>query len=472
MSPPDPQPTEARPAPGPSAALGGWIGIAGSIALHAGAIAWLTWSVTTPSLGIQFQLPTEIEFGLTEGMEVAPAATPTTPPATPPATGEATAGSGLGAGDGGARDLDAGTRRRRPRDAGPGEGGVDRDAGVARDAGPALVASAAGSGTGGTDSGRAMGEYAPPGAQLALRIDMERIRRSPLAPDVRHFLAAFPDWRAIIEGSEIDPVDNLARVFIASPNLQRSRMVMAGRYEGDATQVRAAVARLALARGEPAEWRDEAGIEVAPWRNADPTERVIALTGPQQFTITRPDDLPRVLAVARARAARAGHPPEPGDPGDGLLDMGEGEALSLEIEGAHQFVRGDPRFVPTRAHLAMREQEGAMIGVEVQGYFPNDADAIAARDFWEGQREAYARHFLIALMGFAQPLREGTLETQGSSLFFRTRLTPRQLRGILRRIEALVAPPPEDTESTSAPVGGAAPPRTVPSAPAAPGAPR
>ena len=50
----------------------------------------------------------------------------------------------------------------------------------------------------------------PPGAQLALRIDMKRVRESPLGPDVTRFLHGVPDWQLILAGSGIDPVADLA----------------------------------------------------------------------------------------------------------------------------------------------------------------------------------------------------------------------------------------------------------------------
>ena len=46
----------------------------------------------------------------------------------------------------------------------------------------------------------------PPGAQLALRIDLDGIRGSPLASDVSDLLGGIPDVHALLDGSEIDPV--------------------------------------------------------------------------------------------------------------------------------------------------------------------------------------------------------------------------------------------------------------------------
>lgn len=444
-----------------------------SVAVHLAILAYVSWYADTPDLGFEITLPAEVEFGLTEGATVQGGMTAAPTPATPPG-GENAAAKSRGQGlDGGIADasvadasVDAGRRRRR-RDAGTTDGGVGEggrpvdalgvasaivDAGV-RDGAAQIAAAGGGPGEAGAGATGSDETRLPAGAQIALRIDMARIRRSPLAPDVRAFLAAIPDWQAVLGGSEIRPVDDLDRVLIASPNMQRSRMLLAGRYEGDVARVRDVVARMAKNRGVDAPWRDlggeNSGIQVAPWPNEDETERTIALVGPRHFTITRPEDLPRMLAVARARAERnagegrqAGEPDPPLGP-DALVEMEEGEALSLEIEGARRFVRGrnasDVSGIPTRMHISVREMDPsnprARVAVEARGWYETPQQASEARELWNQARESYARSPWVALAGMSAPLRSGTIEAEGNVIRFRTQLGPQQLRLVLAYLQ-------------------------------------
>lgn len=466
----------------PRLSTGVSFGVVGSLLIHAALVALVLSHATAPSLGFELHLPTEVEFGMSGAMELPSAATPTpaaeTPtPVTPPNAEDEHAAGANDAGtqaDGGSADAGA----QRGRDAGLDAGDTDaaiEDAAVDDDASPPdaapLIAATGAEGDGGADAstallaaaegdggaGNAAGDgtrppgpglaaYAPPGAQLALRLDLVRVRQSPLAPDVRALLAAVPDWQALLDGSGIEPLDDLERLLIASPNLQRERLVMSGRYVGDETKVRDAVARMAAARGEPVHWRRARGFDVARWPNADTTERVIALVGPQSFTITRTEDLPRVLAVARERQreaeqlARAAGTPIPDDAA-ALLSMDEGVVLSLEVEGARAFVRGPNENIPTRARATIRELATANVEILADGQFDSAEQATGARDFWDRMRAAYARNALISLVGLGSALDQATIDAEGDSLHFRTQLTPRQIALVLRYLRGMFERP-------------------------------
>ena len=66
---------------------------------------------------------------------------------------------------------------------------------------------------------------------------MKRVRESPLGPDVTSFLRGVPDWQLLLEGSGIDPVSDLDRLLVATPNLQRSKLVLAGQHPPSETFV-------------------------------------------------------------------------------------------------------------------------------------------------------------------------------------------------------------------------------------------
>ena len=401
------------------------IGVAllASALVHAGGYALLRWSSTMPSVDFELTLPSEVEFGLTEAAAVE---APPPPPAEPP---QAT--SAPPAVPAGEKPKPKHKPRPDPSDAGV-DGGADGGE-------PALVAEAekprSDAGVAGGDAkGPLLAAFAPKGAQIALRVHMGRVRESKLAEDVRQLLDAVPDWRLVLGGSGLDPLRDLERLYLATPDLRRSNLVIAGEYVGSAELPRAAVASLAAARGREATWSKRSGIAIAPWLNEDETERVVALIAPHQFAITRPDDLPRVLLVARALAARRREQAKQAseiDPGDALLALGERQSFAVAIEGARMFARGNTRGVPERLELAVSLEENGEYAVHATGHFESREAAEQARGYWQRVRDQYASHPLVALIGMRQPLTRSELSADESVLDFTTHVTVPQARVLL-----------------------------------------
>lgn len=372
-------------------------GAVGSAVLHAGLFAVLVAVEPAPELDFEFELPTEVEFGLTEAMEAVDEAAAGAQTVEAEAVEDTSQAGADAVGDAGV-------------DAAIADAGVDAmDAGVDADAGDASDDADAGdagddAGDGGADADLiARGPPAsldgpseiPAGAQIAIRFDMARVRASPLNGEVRRLLASIPDWRLILNGSGIDPINDLERLLLASPNLQRSQLVMAGRHahpdEGE-QYIRDVVARFGAARSTPIRWRERFGVNVANWPNEDETTREIAIVGPRHFTISRPDDLQRVLSVARARENENvdDEELESAVGADALLSMGAEDAFSIEVEGARGFIRrGDTSRIPTRLRAAVR-QEATEVNVRAVGTFENDAEAERAVEYWSAYRDAQA----------------------------------------------------------------------------------
>jgi hypothetical protein len=426
-----PFPSQREPAP----RWLSWVALALSLLSHVGALVLSFAVLRPPELDVEFELPMDVELGTAEA--IAAAALP--PPASEPAaSGQTSQSLGAGAGDAGLAQADAAAADAGVADAAAGDAAAS-DAGArsrTRDAG-ALQASVQ------SDAG-VTAPRLPPGAQIALRVDLARIRKSPVAGDVRSLLGAIPDWKALLEGSGIDPIEQVDRLLIATPNLQRDKIVLAGRYVGGEQVVRDAVQRLASARGEPALWHAEGNVQVAPWLNPDPTPRVVALVGPQHFTISRPEDLARVLAIAAARSQRTrrGAPKGPVQhPADALLSMEEGEGLSVEVEGAAQFVRRGRRGVPERLRLSAMELPGARIELRGTLSYLNEANAEDARAYWTELQQRYASNTLVALLGLSAPLENGSVRRSGQDVRVEVVLTADQLRLILGYVRELLSPP-------------------------------
>jgi hypothetical protein len=430
----------------PRRALGLNLGLLGSLLLHALAYVLLSWAGTMPTVDFELQLPSHLELGLTEPNPSAPTAAP---PTAAPAASE-----------------DVGQASPKPKKPKPRKPKPMADAGVADASSPSEppAASIADAGAQASDAGRPLlSAYAPPGAQIALRLHMARIRGSELADDVRMLLDAVPDWRSIVQGSGLDPLRDLERLFMASPDLQRASVVVAGQYSGGEDVPRRAVENLAAARGIKASWRMRGSIPVAPWANADETERVVALIAPQQFAITRPDDLPRVLQVARAlavRKAKAGGS-TPIDPGEALLGLEPDEMLSFSVEGARLFARGNIEGVPDRLQISVRTRTDTGLDIGVTGAFDSSAAAEAARDYWDRTRERFATHPLVAFIGMREPLASARLKARGNTLAFDTAITLQQARVLIGFVRSALESSPADPNRgypvrppSGAPTGG------------------
>jgi hypothetical protein len=259
----------------------------------------------------------------------------------------------------------------------------------------------------------------------------------------------------VLGGSGIDPLRDLERLYLATPDLRRSHLVIAGEYVGGVELPRQAVASLAEARGQAARWSKRGGIAVAPWFNEDETERVVALIAPHQFAITRPDDLPRVLLVARAladRAREAKHDPDApqADPGDALLALGERESFALSVEGARLFARGNVQGVPERLELAVSLDDAGSYTVNASGYFESAEAAQAAQAYWTKVRNQFAGHPLVALIGMREPLTAMQLSASAEQVTMTTRVTVQQARVLLGFVrQALDRRPPGAAPATA-----------------------
>jgi hypothetical protein len=417
----------------------GVLAVLASVALHLATYGALQLISRMPDVDFELQHPSAVEFGLSDPQAVAEPVLP--PPVAAPEPAAAPASDPV------AVPEKKPKKKKREADAGvdagiadlPGDGGALVEA--APDAGAQPV-----DGLGQGEA--ALAQFAPEGAQIALRVHMGHVRQSELAEDVRLLLDAIPDWRLLLEGSELDPLRDLERIYLATPDLRRTHLVVAGEYVGSVAVPEQAVAKLAQARGVKARWRKHGTIRVAPWANADETARVLALIAPQQFAITRPEDLPRVLAVARALAARA-QQTRGTDAGvsatDALLGLAQDQTLGVSVEGARLFVRGNARGVPERLDAAVRRREDGAYEVRVLGHFEDEDAAKKAHEYWTRQRDRFSGHPLVALVGLRQPLVLATLEPKGQELELLTTVTVEQARivlGFLRDALTPVAPRP------------------------------
>jgi hypothetical protein len=394
----------------------------------------------------RFQLPNQVEFGLSDAQPGGGNAAPAPPPAKkaepktpkvhkakPPRDPNAYAVADAGpptAPDKNAREAALAATAQ----------GTDQGKEAARSGeGDEEGALSDGSGTGlGNGDG-----LAPAGATIALNVDMERVRKTALLLETGALLDIIPEWQALLAGSGLDILQDFQRVFVATPNLERASLVVSARHSLPRQRIETAVAALAAERGAPASFHQQEGVPVAPWRNRGPTDRVIALTGADQFTITRSDDLTRVLRVTRAlsqlRSQQGFEQSELAKQG-GLLAMQANEVVALWVEGVHKYVRGEVVGVPNSLRLSIYHVDQFNTELRVRGQYESPAAAAGALTAMDALRQELSDNPRVIFLGLKSAMDRAVIEQHGSALALNVRLTLHQTRYLLRYVTRALRP--------------------------------
>ena len=416
--------------------------IAASALLHA--VIFFSFIEPGPRTTLDLKLPQDVELGLIEPNPGAQGAAPAAPPAPVPVPKPAlqpvvkTAKTHV-AHDDGFVAVDAGVKAQDE----PSETAASDSAEPAGSPIPGLggVGSGAGPGLGFGAGGFGDGHGGPPGAVIGLHVDLEQVRNNSLILEVRAMLELIPEWERLLNGSGLDALDDFSRVFVATPNLKRSSLVVSARIPGAAA--RSAAERLAQAHGAHAEFHAEGALQVAPWLNSGPTRRSIALAAPDQIVIARPQDVSRVLAVSAALAQRHARQhdidraPAPGS----LLAMYEGEAAALSVEGVRELVPGgDPGYAPSGLRISLRHIDEYYAALRVYGYYDSSARAEHALPEVEKLRSQLATHSRVNYLGLRTAVDEAKIERTGDTITIDARITLHQVRYLLTFVSMALKP--------------------------------
>lgn len=279
--------------------------------------------------------------------------------------------------------------------------------------------------------------FVPEGSRVVARIDMARIRRSPIGVDIAGAIQAsqsYQDWAA---GSGLDPVADLDAILLAGDALYSDRRVIVLRTTGDEARARDLVLRIALAHDVAPAWREQGGFAVAAY--PDPALRVphvVVLTAAHEVVIAPEDDLARVLEVARDHAARRAGPDDLVEP---QLSFAEGEVIVLASDEPMPARPGYPA-PPQRYRLEVVEDatSGRTL-VRLHGSFAAEADAAAAHAWLEGQARVFSEHLLVRMAQLDRPLTEARISHVGTELDAATDFTTDELRRALGAVALMQA---------------------------------
>lgn len=139
--------------------------------------------------------------------------------------------------------------------------------------------------------------WGPEGARLVVVVRNDRLRRSPHAKSVRDVLDSFPDWRTLVGGADIDPLQEVDTTVIASADPRYiNQTFLAAMHHMPAEQI---VGLISQGDHGGVTWREEKGRLVGdfePRSGHDPRKFFIPTDG--VFVLSRPNFMDDLRAQA------------------------------------------------------------------------------------------------------------------------------------------------------------------------------
>ena len=269
--------------------------------------------------------------------------------------------------------------------------------------------------------------FLPAASKVRMRLDMARVRRSETGPDISSAIRATETWQQLAGSSGLDPVADVDAVLVGADGLYAERRTVVLRHPHTDAELRDRVMQMAMARGAQAVWTEVDGIATTPLPIDLRVEHTLLLTASHEVVITPTDDVARVVEIALDHRARRTSPEEIIEPN---LALAAGEILTASIEDppAREGYPTPPRVM----HVAATEDEAsARVILQVMADFATEADAVAARSYFEGQGQYYAQQLMVRAIGMHRPIEAARWTQAGEHLEVTTDLTQDEVRRVL-----------------------------------------
>lgn len=272
--------------------------------------------------------------------------------------------------------------------------------------------------------------------RYTLRVELARVRGTPLEREVRRLMEAIPQWRPVLDSTDLDPINEIDSIIAASPGKGSKAYMMLARHTASVERVRGFVVAIAEARGETLEWEDHHGIPVADWPGEAEVEQSVAIARPNWLVLGPSAEVARFVAMAQAGDTEI----VPGFPmpweGDGLVVepdvglMGDSRGLAVGAERRpHQ---------PREFTFRMSNDAAGNVTARWHGTYDDAAENAAAAEFWDGQRSDYASNAMLSLLGLSSALEEARFEVADTSLDFSLSLTLLQMSRLIRFMTPMI----------------------------------
>ena len=289
-------------------------------------------------------------------------------------------------------------------------------------------------GTGGGETTATTTPRGPPPSFLVMptrvfaRIDVARIRASPIGPDISSAIRSTQSWQTYAGSSGIDPIESFDAIVVGADAVYADRRTILLRHTQTDAGVRDAILRMSVARGGTPTWTEQDGLAVAEPPQSLTVPHSVVITAEHEVVLTPSDDVARVAAIARDQASRRAAPADVVDPS---LAFGANEVVVAHVDEPPPRRAGWPE-PPQRYDLWVTE-DPATHGVEVRfhGDFDTPEHCHQSREWVAGQAAYYASQMLVRATGLARPLEALELTETGTALDGRTTFTLEELRRAL-----------------------------------------
>jgi hypothetical protein len=270
--------------------------------------------------------------------------------------------------------------------------------------------------------------FLPDGQHVFARIDIARIRRSPVGPDISSAIRATQTWQTYAGTSGLDPVESFDSLVIAADAVYADRRTILVRHTGSDADVRSAILRMSVAQDAPPVWSELEGVPFVVPPSELPIEHALALTAEHELVFGPSEDLPRVVSVAHDQASRRTSPDEAIDP---QLVFGENEVATFRVDEPPPRREGWPE-PPLRYGVQVVEDPATHTAtVQIHAEYASPALCHTAHDFLAQQASYYAGQMLVRAAGLNRPLESAVFTEAGSNLDVTTTLTTDEIRRAL-----------------------------------------
>lgn len=265
-------------------------------------------------------------------------------------------------------------------------------------------------------------------SRVFARVDVARIRSSPLAPDIASAIRSTQSWQTYAGSSGIDPIQTFDAIVVGADAVYADRRTILLRHTQTDAEVRDVILRMSVARGGAPTWTEEGGLAVAQPPQTLTVPHAVVLTAEHEVVLTPVDDVGRVAGIAHDQAARRAVPTDAIDPS---LAFAPNEVVVAHVDEPPPRRPGWPE-PPQRYDLWVVE-DPATHGVEVRfhGDFDTAEHAHASREWVASQAQYYASQMLVRAAGLNRPLEALELTETGTALDGRTTFTLEEMRRAL-----------------------------------------
>lgn len=266
--------------------------------------------------------------------------------------------------------------------------------------------------------------------RYVMRLEMASLRDTPLEPEARRMMESIRYWRDIMEGSGLDPIEQIDRLVVASPEQRSSAFVVLARHHAPAEQMRATVRALAETRELDPGWREVDGLQVARWAMRDERPRSIVILDEHWVAIAPNEQVRRMIAVA---AREDGAELVPG------TSMPWAESEPLVPDGAGLYAAGRegvrderPEHYPVHFDFHARVREDGGVVCEWRGTYVDADEAKTAHRHWEKRRQSYASNMMVNILDLDRPIEDAKWSRDGEELTFELDLTLEEMALLIR----------------------------------------